>query len=113
MFKLTIIGVITLASFASAEEGRFLQGDAPRQYRDSDKIPFKAGLGCGACIRGSYIFCIPGAEGSDKSSWPSNLRSTCYENNTTLAAANLAAPWTCSNIYSDPTLAKGFCPFDR
>jgi molybdopterin biosynthesis enzyme len=23
----------------------------------------------------------------------------------------LSAQWTCSNIYSDPTLAKGFCPF--
>lgn len=25
--------------------------------------------------------------------------------------AKLVSPWTCSNIYSDTTLAKGFCPF--
>lgn len=30
-----------------------------------------------------------------------------------MAAAKLAAPWTCSNIFSDPVLAKGFCPFPR
>ena len=30
-----------------------------------------------------------------------------------MTAAKLAAPWTCSNIFSDPVLAKGFCPFPR
>jgi hypothetical protein len=30
-----------------------------------------------------------------------------------LTAAKLAAPWTCSNSFSDPVLAKGFCPFPR
>jgi hypothetical protein len=79
MFKLTIIGAITLASFALAEEGRFLQGGAQRgMYKDSDTIPFKAELNCGACIRGGYIFCIPGAEGSNYTTWQKNLRTTCY-----------------------------------
>ena len=30
-----------------------------------------------------------------------------------MTAAKLAAPWTCSNSFSDPVLAKGFCPFPR
>jgi hypothetical protein len=114
MFKLTIIGVIALAGLASAQienEGRFLQNKY-KGYKDMDKIPFKAYLGCGACLRGGYIFCIPGAEGSDPASWGA-LKTTCYENETTLTAAKLASPWICSNIFSDPVLAKGFCPFAR
>ena len=67
MFKLTIIGTLCLAVFA---QDRFLQGQrAPKEYKDTDKIPYNANLKCGACIRGGYVFCIPGAEDSDPSTW--------------------------------------------
>jgi hypothetical protein len=119
MFKITTIGTLCLASLASAqilENSRFLDGNnnrtgIPKQYKDTDKINFADSLGCGACIRGGYIFCIPGAEGSDPSTWTAGVKSKCYQSATTLAAAKLASPWTCSNTYADPTLAKGFCPF--
>ena len=119
MFKLTIIGSLCLASMVYAQEdlenSRFLQGrnrtGIPKQYKDTDTIKFAEFLGCGACIRGGYIFCIPGPEGSDPSTWPAANRNRCYQSATTLAAAKLPAPWTCSNTYTDKTLAKAFCPF--
>lgn len=119
MFKLTIIGSLCLTSLASAQvfdESRFLQINGtrqgiPKQYKDTDIIKFAETLGCGACIRGGYIFCIPGAEGSDPTTWPAGIKNRCYQSATTLAAAKLAAPWSCSNTYTDKTLAKGFCPF--
>jgi hypothetical protein len=109
MHKLIVLGALSLTAFAHE---RFLQGSPlPTTYADNATIPFKSVLRCGACIRGGYIFCIPGAEGSDPSTW-GGKQPVCYQNSTTLAAANLASPWTCSNIYPDPTLAKGFCPFN-
>lgn len=114
MFKLSIIGTLCLVSLASAqvlESSRFLAGNnsrqgVPKQYKDTDTINFAATLGCGACIRGGYIFCIPGAEGSDPATWPSGVKNRCYQTAASLAAAALPSPWTCSNTYSDPTLAK-------
>ncbi len=113
-----IVGAMSLAQASNFLEARELQASPnttkaglPRKYSDNAKIPFKSVLGCGACIRGGYIFCIPGAEGSDPATWASTLKPTCYQDSTTLAAAKLAAPWTCSNSYTDPALAKNFCPF--
>ncbi len=113
MFKLTVIGSLCLAYMASAqdlENTRFLQGvnrqGIPKKYMDTDTIKFSETLNCGACIRGGYIFCIPGLEGSDPTAWPTGLKKSCYQSATTLAAAKLASPWTCSNTYSDSTLAK-------
>ena len=74
----TFILILTLAGVASANESflRLLDDDnkngtkgkrppPPKKYDDDLKIDFKANLGCGACIRGGYIYCIPGAEGLD------------------------------------------------
>jgi hypothetical protein len=74
----TSILILTLAGVASANESflRLLDDDnkngtkgkrppPPKKYDDDLKIDFKANLGCGACIRGGYIYCIPGAEGLD------------------------------------------------
>ena len=116
MFKFTLIGTLCLVSFASSQVSdnrRFLTSTlgVPNYFEDSWITPFADTLGCGACIRGGYIFCIPGAEGSDPATWPAGIKSKCYQTATTLAAAKLASSWTCSNTYSDPALAKGFCPF--
>jgi len=113
MFKLSIIGLVSLAGFASAQlfdTERFLQTSNATQAADP-KIPFRSTLGCGACIRGGYIFCIPGPEGSNRATW-GTLRPNCYQDSTALTAANLASQYTCSNSYADPTLAKALCPFD-
>jgi hypothetical protein len=40
-------------------------GPPPKKYDENLKIPFKVDLGCGACIRGDYVYCIPGPEGSN------------------------------------------------
>ena len=116
MFKLTTVGTLCLFSFVSAQvsdNSRFLMSTrgVPNYFEDSYITPFADTLGCGACIRGGYIFCIPGAEGSDPATWPAATKPRCYQSATTLAAAKLATTWTCSNIYSDPAIAKGFCPF--
>lgn len=118
MFKLTIIGSLCLAYLAYAqdhENSRFMQDTnlqfIPKKCRDNTTITFSEALNCGACIQGGYIFCIPGAEGSDPATWPAGIRNRCYQSATTLAAAKLPAPWTCSNTYTDKVLAKEFCPF--
>ena len=49
----------------------------PKKYEDDFKIPFKAELGCGACIRGSYTYCVPGAEGSNSTQWKAGLKPVC------------------------------------
>lgn len=74
--------IITLAGVASANESflRLLdeapkngtqgkRNPPPKKYDDDLKIDFKANLGCGACIRGGFVYCIPGAEGSDPTTW--------------------------------------------
>ena len=40
---------------------------ALRYYGDDLKIAYTSTLGCGACITGSYIYCILGKEGADYS----------------------------------------------
>ena len=116
MFKLTTVGILCLTSFISAQvsdNNRILMSTrgVPNYFEDSYITPFNDTLNCGACIRGGYIFCMPGAEGSDPKTWPAATKPRCYQTATTLAAAKLASTWTCSNIYSDPAIAKGFCPF--
>ncbi len=86
MFKTTsLILVAGLATTASAEflQGRELQSlsntTSPvrglRFYGDAPKINFLATLGCGACIRGGYSFCVPSnVPGAEPSSYPVGKR---------------------------------------
>jgi hypothetical protein len=74
-------------------------------------IPFNATLGCGGCIKGGYIYCIPGAEGSDPASWGSSKAICCKDNNTCPALSNNT--YNCSNKYTSPILAKAMCPFRK
>ena len=37
----------------------------PTFYDENITIPFTASLGCGGCIRGGYVFCLPGPFGSN------------------------------------------------
>ena len=86
----TSILIITLAGVVSANESflRLLDDGPkngtkgkrpppPKKYDDDLKINFKAGLGCGACIRGGYVYCIPGPEGSDPTTWGAGKKSVC------------------------------------
>ena len=81
----------------------------PKFYGDDIKIDFKAQLGCGACIRGGYIYCIPGAEGSDPATWPAGTNSVCCKDSSCAQAKD--TKYLCSSTYSDTTLAKAMCPF--
>jgi len=91
----TSILIITLAGVASANESflRLLDGEnkngtkgkrppPPKKYDDDLKIDFKANLGCGACIRGGFIYCIPGAEGSDPITWGAGKNTVCCKDAT-------------------------------
>jgi hypothetical protein len=56
-------------NFLSTERILDSKRNGPKFYEENITIEFKATLGCGACIRGEYIYCIPGAEGSDPATW--------------------------------------------
>ena len=88
----TSILILTLAGVASANESflRLLDDDnkngtkgkrppPPKKYDDDLKINFKANLGCGACIRGGFVYCIPGPEGSDPDTWAGKKSVCCND----------------------------------
>jgi hypothetical protein len=108
---LVLIGAVTASDFLrNLNEKR---GEKPPKfYGDDLKIEFKDKLGCGACIRGGYIFCIPGAEGSDPSTWASGMTSVCCKDSTSCPQVK-DTKYLCSSTYSDTTLAKAMCPFKR
>lgn len=80
--SLVLLGTLANAEVTTFLNLRDLQTNAtksiPKKYDDNAKIAFKSELGCGACIRGGYIYCIPGAEGSDPTSWAAANKPTCY-----------------------------------
>ena len=54
------------------------QEHGPKSYYGSNvTIAFNGNLGCGACIKANYIYCIPGALGSNSSSWGVNQAVCC------------------------------------
>lgn len=88
----TSILILTLAGVASANESflRLLDDvnkngtkgkrpPPPKKYDDDLKIDFKANLGCGACIRGGFVYCIPGPEGSDLDTWAGKKSVCCKD----------------------------------
>lgn len=93
--EVTSILIIAFAAATVNAEANFLRllddakngtrAGVPKKYDEDLKIPFKASLGCGACIRGGYIFCLPGAEGSDSTAWKAGLTPVCCENSTNCA----------------------------
>lgn len=83
----------------------------PKFFAENITLAYKDTLGCGACIRGGYIYCIPGAEGSDPSSWGTNKAVCCK--NSTVCPQLTNKNFTCSNTYTDKSLAKAMCPFRR
>ena len=116
----TSILLLTLAGVASANDSflRVLQNTtrggrvAPKVYDDDLKVVFNANLGCGACIRFGYVFCIPGAEGSDTPSWGAGKKAVCCKDDTCPQVKD-TANFNCSNSYTDPMLAKSICPFRK
>ena len=117
---LSSILIITLAGVASASETFLRQMQVtPKngtrkglpKYDDDLKIEFKATLGCGACIRGGYVYCIPGAEGSDPESWCVKKSVCCKD--ASCAQVKDSANFNCSSSYTDPMMAKSMCPFNK
>lgn len=87
--------------------------EIPKVYGENITIPFDGALGCGACIRGGYIYCIPGAEGSDPSTWGTK-KSVCCKNATTCTSYTAAnSGFNCSSKYTDKMMAKAMCPFRK
>jgi hypothetical protein len=83
--------------------------EIPKSFGENVTIPYSSSLGCGACIRANYIFCIPGAEGSDPSTWGTNKAFCCKDSTNCTFLTNKA--YNCSNKYSSSFLAKALCPF--
>jgi hypothetical protein len=83
----------------------------PAYYGDNVTIPFKTTLGCGACIRGGYTHCYKGVEGQVLNASLSATNQKCCKNATDCATETASLDWTCSNLFTDTTLAKFACPF--
>lgn len=80
----------------------------PVKYPENVTIPFTQSLGCGACIKGGYIFCAFGKEGNE---YATTLPTTkCCQNSTNCPEAT-NSNYTCSNAYADKTYSKFVCPF--
>lgn len=134
MFKSTAILLVAgLATTASAEflQGRDMQSISTtttvntnmttparglRFYGDSPRINFASTLGCGACIRGGYSFCVPtNVAGADPVTYPAGKRAQCCRDDAcvTTVLRDTTARWSCSTRnFSDSTLALGMCPFE-
>ena len=96
---------------APVTPARVLTSTPLRYYGEDYAIPFVATLGCGACINGGHIYCIQGKEGDDYTG-KTITQKCCAAGSTATACPEIAnAAWTCSNTYSDRTLAKSICPF--
>ncbi len=103
---LFLCGLATPTSFLRNLQGA---GKPPKFYGDDIKIEHKGQLGCGACIRGGYIYCIPGSEGSNPATW-GGLTAVCCKSSTSCPQLT-NAKYLCSNLFSDTTHAKSMCPF--
>jgi hypothetical protein len=86
-------------------------------YGDSPKIAHTTTLGCGACIRGGYSYCIPNkVPGSDPATWLTGKKAVCCKDDAcvTTTLKDTTVSWTCSKSnYTDPVLALGMCPFTK
>jgi hypothetical protein len=87
-----------------------------RFYGDAPKINFLATLGCGACIRGGYSFCVPSnVPGAEPSTYPVGKKAQCCKDDAcvTTVLKDTTAKWSCSTRnFTDSTLALGMCPFE-
>ena len=86
-------------------------------YGEAPKISFVGSLGCGACIRGGYSYCVPtNIPGADPSSYPTGKLAQCCKDDACVTGVykDTTAKWTCSTRnYTDSTLALNICPFDK
>lgn len=113
MYKVTTAAFLIVGTLATGDFLRVLDATKPPKfYGDDIKIGHKPLLGCGACIRGGYIYCIPGAEGSDPSTWAAGTNSVCCKDVATCTQLK-DVKYLCSSTYSDTTLAKAMCPFKK
>lgn len=92
------ISLLVLGTVSANDFLRYLQGGqrGQKSYGENVSINFANTLGCGACIRGGYIYCIPGAEGSDPSSWAANTKAVCCRNSASCPETTNKA-YLCSN----------------
>jgi hypothetical protein len=96
---------------APVTPARVLTSTPLRYYGEDYTIPFVSTLGCGACINGGYTYCIQGKEGDDYTG-KTLTQKCCAAGSTATACPEISNPaYTCSNNYSDRTLAKSICPF--
>jgi hypothetical protein len=100
----------TTTSSVPGYKGLKFYGDAPR-------IAHGTTLGCGACIRGGYSYCIPSkVPGSDPATWLAGKKAVCCKDDAcvTTTLKDTTVSWTCSKRnYTDATLALGMCPYTK
>lgn len=88
-----------------------------KSYGDKVNVNYNIDLGCGACIRSNYTFCIPSSsEVSEPSSWKSGTKAQCCKDDACVnnVLKDTSVRWTCSKRdYADSNLAMAMCPFDK
>ena len=70
-------------------------------------ISYDQNLGCGACIRAGYIYCVPGGSAQ----WGGRLQPVCCQNAANCAQISNTANYNCSSQWASPILAMQVCPF--
>lgn len=77
-------------------------------YPDTTIIEYNQTLGCGACIKGNYIYCIKAQD--DSQVYTQAPEGKCCQNADSCPEIN-DSNWTCSNLYSDKVFSYNICPF--
>ncbi|TNV80704.1 hypothetical protein FGO68_gene3593 [Halteria grandinella] len=107
MNKIAIITVLVTSAFGINANQAFLG----KPYIQQQAIPFTSSLGCGACITGGYVYCVPGAEGSDPTTWGRKAAICCKD--ALCPQAKDTKSYNCSSQYQNTLLAKALCPFKK
>ena len=113
----TVASTLASNNGEATEASNFLSRDLgvtapPSKYDEKLSITYSADLGCGSCIRGGYVYCIPGAEGSDPATWTVYKSDICCRDASCIQAKDILN-YNCSNTYSDSLMAKALCPFSK
>lgn len=108
--RITAFVLLVAGTLVSAHTPLFFQRNTMRLAAGGN-IAYKPQLGCGACLRGGYVYCVKGEDGmaleSDANATTSNT--FCCEDATCTQANDVN--WVCSNQYADDTYKKNLCPF--
>ena len=93
-----------ITSFLLLAAGTLVMGHAPSflekellRLAAGGTISYKPQLGCGACLKGNYVYCVKGEDGMklENETQATSANTICCQDATCAQASDVA--WTCSN----------------